>query len=277
MSKKVWKAGTMLYPAPPVMVTCGTSEKPNVFTVAWTGIVNSEPPMTYVSVRPERYSYGLIKETGEFVINLTTANLVKTADFCGVKSGREVDKFAETGLTAEAASAVSAPLLSESPLCLECRVKEVKPLGSHDMFLAEIVAVDVDEELLDESGRLRLEKAHLAAFCHGRYYTVGAELGTFGFSVVKKKTRKRRIAEIKEKRKEERIKKERAAEKHPSEDEKRDKAARFGQKVGRYFEQKREKPRRFKKTNEKNPKTLRFSDSGRSVSASRKKRTEKRK
>lgn len=205
MAKKVWKAGTMLYPAPPVMVTCGTAEKANVFTAAWTGIVNSEPPMTYVSVRPSRYSHELISETGEFVINLTTADLIKTADFCGVKSGRDMDKFAETGLKTVPASDVSCPLLEASPVCLECRVTEVKSLGSHDMFLARITAVDIDESLLDETGTLQLEKAHLAAFCHGKYHAVGAELGTFGFSVMKKKTRKRRIAEIKEERREKRL------------------------------------------------------------------------
>lgn len=285
MSKKVWKAGTMLYPAPPVMVTCGTAEKPNVFTVAWTGIVNSEPPMTYVSVRPERYSYGLIKETGEFVINLTTADMLNAADFCGVKSGKDIDKFAETGLTAVSASAVSAPLLSESPLSLECRVKEVKSLGSHDMFLAEIVAVDVDESLLDESGRLQLEKARLAAFCHGRYYAVGAELGTFGFSVVKKKTRKRRIAEIKEKRKEDRIKKERETEKRSVDDkDKERRPRRFGRKGSESlrFGQKNDEPRRFERKDEKTPRfgkkggnRARPSDRGRSVSAPRKKRFEK--
>lgn len=191
----------MLYPLPPAMVTCGTAEKPNILTVAWTGIINSEPAMTYISVRPSRYSHALIRESGEFVINLTTAALVQAADYCGVKSGRDTDKFADTGLTPVPSSALGCPMIAESPLSLECRVVEIKPLGSHDMFLAEIVAVDVDDSLLDDSGRLRLEKSAPAAFCHGKYYALGAELGKFGFSVEKKKTRKQRIARVKASRK----------------------------------------------------------------------------
>lgn len=200
MAKTSWKAGTMLYPLPPVMVTCGTMEKPNVLTVAWTGIVNSEPAMTYISVRPSRYSHELISENKEFVINLTTAKTLKAADFCGVKSGRDVDKFAEAGLTPVAATAVKAPLIAESPLSLECRVTEVKRLGSHDMFLAEIVAVDVDDAYLDADGKFRLEDSGLIAFCHGGYYALGGKVGSFGFSVEKKKSRKQRITEIKHER-----------------------------------------------------------------------------
>lgn len=200
MAKTSWKAGTMLYPLPPVMVTCGTMEKPNVLTVAWTGIVNSEPAMTYISVRPSRYSHELISENKEFVINLTTAKTLKAADFCGVKSGRDVDKFAEAGLTPVAATAVKAPLIAESPLSLECRVTEVKRLGSHDMFLAEIVAVDVDDGYLDADGKFRLEDSGLIAFCHGGYYALGGKVGSFGFSVEKKKSRKQRITEIKHER-----------------------------------------------------------------------------
>lgn len=182
------------------MVTCGTMEKPNVLTVAWTGIVNSEPAMTYISVRPSRYSHELISENKEFVINLTTAKTLKAADFCGVKSGRDVDKFAEAGLTPVAATAVKAPLIAESPLSLECRVTEVKRLGSHDMFLAEIVAVDVDDGYLDADGKFRLEDSGLIAFCHGGYYALGGKVGSFGFSVEKKKSRKQRITEIKHER-----------------------------------------------------------------------------
>lgn len=182
------------------MVTCGTMEKPNVLTVAWTGIVNSEPAMTYISVRPSRYSHELISENREFVINLTTAKTLKAADFCGVKSGRDVDKFAEAGLTPVAATAVKAPLIAESPLSLECRVTEVKRLGSHDMFLAEIVAVDVDDGYLDADGKFRLEDSGLIAFCHGGYYALGGKVGSFGFSVEKKKSRKQRITEIKHER-----------------------------------------------------------------------------
>ena len=186
MSKVTWKAGTMLYPLPPVMVSCGTMEKSNIITVAWTGPVNSEPPMTYVSVRPERYSYGLIKETGEFVINLTTDRLVWNADFCGVKSGRDVDKFALPGLTAIAASEVSAPMIEESPVNIECRVERSMLLGSHEMFLAKIIAVNVSEKLLDAKGVLHLEKAGLAATAHGKYFTLGRQVGSFGYSVKKR-------------------------------------------------------------------------------------------
>ena len=186
MSKVTWKAGTMLYPLPPVMVSCGTMEKSNIITVAWTGTVNSEPPMTYVSVRPERYSYGLIKETGEFVINLTTDRLVWNADFCGVKSGRDVDKFALPGLTAIAASEVSAPMIEESPVNIECRVERSMLLGSHEMFLAKIIAVNVSEKLLDAKGVLHLEKAGLAATAHGKYFTFGRQVGSFGYSVKKR-------------------------------------------------------------------------------------------
>ncbi|MBQ8346672.1 MAG: flavin reductase family protein [Alphaproteobacteria bacterium] len=200
MTKTSWKAGTMLYPLPPVMVSCGTTEKPNVFTVAWTGIINSEPAMTYISVRPSRYSYDLIKQSGEFVINLTTAKMLKAADFCGVKSGRNTDKFAQTGLTAIPCKKVKSPMIAESPVSLECRVTEIKPLGSHDMFLAEITAVNVDDEFLNADGLFQLEKSGLIAFCHGGYYALGGKIGTFGFSVAKKKSRKQRISEIKHER-----------------------------------------------------------------------------
>ena len=194
MTKTVWKSGTMLYPLPPVMVTCGTMETPNVFTVAWTGIINSDPPMTYISVRPSRFSHELIKNGKEFVINLTTAKMLKAADFCGVKSGRDLNKIKETGLTLLPCQKVKVPMIEQSPLSLECRVTEIKPLGSHDMFLAEIVAVHVEEELIDSKGRFELERSGLVAFCHGAYYALGGRLGSFGFSVEKKKTRKQRIA-----------------------------------------------------------------------------------
>ncbi len=190
MGKIIWKPGALEAPIPPALVTCGTLEKPNVLTVAWTGIVCTHPAMTYVSIRPQRYSYGLIKETGEFVINLTTAPLVWAADLCGVRSGREVDKFRLASLTPLPAHAVSAPVLAESPLGLECRVKEVRPLGSHDMFLAEIVAVDIDEACVDSSGKLRLDRCALVGFAHGDYYELGRKLGSFGFSVRKDRTRR---------------------------------------------------------------------------------------
>ena len=200
MTKTVWPAGTMLYPLPPVIVTCGTLEAPNALTVAWTGIVNSDPAMTYISVRPSRFSHEIIKNSKEFAINLTTAKMLKAADFCGVKSGRDCDKIKETGLTLLPCKKIKAPMIEQSPLSLECRVTEIKPLGSHDMFLAEIVAVRAEEGLLDENGKFALEKSDLVAFCHGAYYALGGKLGTFGFSVAKKKKRKQRIAEIKHQR-----------------------------------------------------------------------------
>lgn len=187
MSKIAWKGGALIAPVPPCMVTCGKGEDANIITVAWTGIINTVPPKTYISVRPSRHSYALIRESGEFVINLTPSRLVRAADFCGIHTGRKVKKFEKCGLHSEEASEVSCPLLAESPLSLECRVTEVIPLGSHDMFLADIVAVDVDESLLDETGKLHLERAGLAAFAHGEYFEMGKKIGSFGFSVRKKK------------------------------------------------------------------------------------------
>lgn len=190
MSKLQWKPGTLLPPAPPALVTCGDMEKHNVLTAAWTGIVNSEPPMTYVSIRPERYSHGIIAEKREFVINLPTQSIVRATDLCGVKSGRDVDKFALTGLTAQPSNVVAAPGIEQCPISLECRVREILHLGSHDMFLADIVAVDVDRQFVDEKGALHLEKAGLVAYAHGAYYALGKQLGTFGFSVRKKPVRR---------------------------------------------------------------------------------------
>ena len=187
MEKQIWKPGTLLSPVPPAIVTCGSMERPNLLTVAWTGIVNSNPPMTYVSIRPERYSYGLIKESGEFAINLTTGALVRAADFCGVRSGKDLDKFEAVHLHPQKAEKISAPLLAESPLSLECRVVKALPLGSHEMFLAEIVAVQVDASLVDENGRLNLGKGNLAAYAHGEYFALGKRIGTFGFSVKKRR------------------------------------------------------------------------------------------
>lgn len=186
MSKIKWNAGTLLGPVPPALITCGTLEKPNIMTAAWTGIINSKPPKTYVSIRPERYSHDLIKESGEFVINLTPSNLVRAADFCGVRSGRDVDKFKACNLTAEKSNEVSAPSLSEAPVSIECRVYDVVSLGSHDMFLADIVAVSVDDKYIDEAGKLHLEKAALASYTHGDYFAQGKKIGSFGFSVKKK-------------------------------------------------------------------------------------------
>ena len=187
MSKIVWKGGALSAPLPPVMVSCSDGEKDNIITIAWTGIVNTIPPKTYISVRPSRHSYNMIKESGEFVINLTPASLIKTADYCGIYTGAKVDKFAKCGLTKGKASQVSAPLIEECPLSLECRVTDIIPLGSHHMFLADILAVDVDDSLLDKDGKLHLERAGLAAFAHGEYFELGKKIGSFGFSVKKKK------------------------------------------------------------------------------------------
>ncbi len=188
MAKVQWKGGALLAPVPPALISCGSMENPNVLTVAWTGILNTQPPKTYISVRPERFSYDLIKNSGEFVINLPTKELVRAVDFCGVKSGKDTDKFKETGLTATPASSVSAPQIEQSPLSLECKVFDCIELGTHHMFLADIVGVNVDESLLDKNGRLALEKANLIAYAHGDYFALGQRLGDFGFSVRKKKT-----------------------------------------------------------------------------------------
>ena len=187
MSKIVWKGGALAAPLPPCMVTCSDGERDNIITIAWTGIVNTIPPKTYISVRPSRHSYEMIKKSGEFVINLTPVSLIKTADYCGIHTGAKVDKFERCGLHKTAASAVSVPLIEECPLALECKVTDVIPLGSHDMFLADVVAVDVDESLIDKAGKLHLERAGLAAFAHGEYFALGGKIGDFGFSVRKKK------------------------------------------------------------------------------------------
>lgn len=193
MAKVAWKGGALVAPLPPVLVSCGSLEKPNMLTVAWTGILNTIPPKTYVSIRPSRFSYDLIKKSGEFVINLTTADMIKAVDFCGVRSGRDVDKFAATGLTAESAKKVSCPMVAESPVSIECKVSSVTNLGSHDMFIADIIGIDVDEQYIDKEGKLHLDRCGLAAFAHGEYFELGRKIGTFGFSV-RKKTKKHRKA-----------------------------------------------------------------------------------
>lgn len=190
MGKIKWKGGALLAPVPPALVTCGTMEKANVLTVAWTGILNTKPPKTYISIRPERWSYPMIKESGEFVINLTTTELVKAADFCGVRSGKDIDKFAVMGLKTLKATEVNCPMLEQSPVSIECKVTNCVSLGSHDMFMADIVAVNIDEALLDENGKLHLDKAQLAAYSHGEYFALGKKLGYFGFSVKKKRKKK---------------------------------------------------------------------------------------
>ena len=188
--KEHWKGSVLTAPLPPALVSCGTPEEPNVLTVAWTGVLCTRPPVTYISVRPERYSHDIIKRTGEFVINLPVKELVRAVDLCGVKSGRDTDKFALTGLTAVASAEVGAPSVAECPVSLECRVREVIPLGSHDMFTADIVSVGAAKELIDGKGRLALEKAGLLAYSHGAYFSLGEQLGTFGYSV--RKSSKRR-------------------------------------------------------------------------------------
>ncbi len=190
MSKVVWKGGTLLSPVPPVMVSCGDMEKSNIITIAWTGILNSNPPKTYISVRPQRHSFEIIKNTKEFVINLTPASLVKEADYCGIYTGAKVDKFKKCNFTKAEASTVGCPLIEECPMNLECKVTDIVELGSHYMFIADITAINVDESLLGEDGKLHLEKAKLAAFAHGEYFELGKKIGSFGFSVKKKKSKK---------------------------------------------------------------------------------------
>lgn len=193
MSRTDWRPGNMLYPLPAVMVSVADKEgKPNIFTVAWAGTVCSNPPMVSISVRKERYSYHCIEETGEFVINLTTKKLAKATDYCGVKSGRDVDKFAQTKLTAVPASKVCAPLIKESPVCLECRVKQAIPLGSHTMFVAEVVSVSVEEAYLDSDNRFHLEWAEPIVYSHGTYFGLGEALGKFGYSIAKKKNSRKK-------------------------------------------------------------------------------------
>lgn len=187
MPKQQWRGGALLAPVPPVLVTTGTFEAPNVCTVAWCGMLSTKPPKTYVSLRPSRYSHELALQNKEFVINLPVAALVRSIDRCGVKSGREENKFETCRLTAEHASVVAAPLIAECPVSVECRVEQVIPLGSHDMLLAEIVAVDVDPAFIDEKGRLNLARAGLAAYAHGEYFALGKKIGSFGFSVRKRR------------------------------------------------------------------------------------------
>ena len=194
IKKTEWKPGNMLYPLPAVMVSCGNNpEEYNIITVSWTGTINTNPPMCYISVRPERHSYNIIKKNKEFVINLTTEQLARITDFNGVKSGKNIDKFKETGLTPVKTKKINTISIEESPVNIECRVTQIIPLGSHDMFLAEVVSVSVNENLLDEkTGAFRLDKAKLISYSHGFYYKLGENLGKFGFSVTKKKKKKRK-------------------------------------------------------------------------------------
>ncbi len=191
MGRESWRAGNMLYPLPAVMVSCKRpGEKPNIITVAWTGTVCSSPAMVSISVRPERYSYDIIKETGEFVINLTTEKLARVTDYCGVRSGRDVDKFAEMNLTAGRSVHVEAPYIEECPVNIECRVQQILELGSHHMFIAEVLGVDIDDRYLDEKGKFRLNEANPIVYSHGEYFGIGRKLGSFGYSVRRKQKKK---------------------------------------------------------------------------------------
>lgn len=187
MSKQEWKPGTFIYPIPAVMVSCGTMEESNIITVAWTGIINSNTPMCYISVRKERYSHEIISKTREFVINLTTKDLTYATDWCGVKTGAKVDKFKEMKLTKEKANHLNCPMIQESPVSVECKVREIRELGSHDMFIADILAIHADEKYIDEKGAFDISKCDLIAYCNGGYYTLDQKIGKFGYSVEKKK------------------------------------------------------------------------------------------
>lgn len=192
MSKISFKPGTMIYPLPAIMVSCGeTPEEYNILTIAWVGTICSEPPMCYISVRKSRHSYSIIERTKSFVLNLTTEELARATDWCGVKSGKDFNKFKEMGLTPISAQKVKAPMIDESPLCIECEVVEIKELGSHDMFIAKVVNINADEKYINpETNTFELEEANLLAYSHGKYYTLGEKLGFFGYSVAKKKKKK---------------------------------------------------------------------------------------
>ena len=193
MKKVHWPGATLMTPVPPVLVSCGTKEKPNCITIGWTGIINSQPPKTYISIRPERYSYDIIKEKKEFIINMPTAKLVKEIDWCGVRSGAKEDKFKAMNFTPYEVEGFECPAIEELPIALTCKVFDIVPLGCHDMFMADITGVIVNEDLLDEKGRLEIEKAGLMAYAHGQYFELGKKIGSFGFSVKKpeKKAKKR--------------------------------------------------------------------------------------
>ena len=187
MSKVMWKPGTFVYPIPAVMVTSGDMEKSNIITVAWTGILNTNPALVYISVRPERYSYNLIKENKEFVINLTNEKLAFATDWCGVKSGAQFDKFKEMNLTKEKANFVKCPLIKESPVAVECKVIEERDLGSHTMFVGEVLSIDAEDKYIDENGAFDISKCDLIAYANGGYYTLDKKIGKFGYSVQKNK------------------------------------------------------------------------------------------
>ena len=194
-NRKSFSPGALTAPLPPAIVTVGDGKEDNMLTVAWTGILATVPPKTYISVRPSRHSYGLLKKSGEFVINLPSADMAKTVDFVGIYTGAKMDKFERTGLTRLKSEKVSAPTVAECPVALECRVSEVLPMGSHDVFIADILSVSCREELLDAEGKLHFERANLLAYMHGEYYSLGECLGSFGFSTKKEKKKPGRAAE----------------------------------------------------------------------------------
>ncbi len=185
MSRQIWKPGTLVYPVPAVLITCRNMNEDNIFTVAWTGTICSDPAMTYISVRKERHSYNMIRQSKEFCINLTTKDLAFATDYCGVKSGRNENKFNSLNLEKEECTKINAPMLKNSPVTIECKVKEIKELGSHDMFLAEVVSINIDDKYMDETGKFDMEKCNLIAYSHGQYYTLGENIGKFGYSVKK--------------------------------------------------------------------------------------------
>ena len=193
MGREVWKPGNMLYPVPAVMVSCGREgEKPNIITLAWVGNVCSDPVMLTISVRKNRYSYDIIKETGEFVVNLTNRELARACDWCGVRSGRDYDKFKELKLSGYKSEFMAVPAIEESPVNIYCKVKKIEKLGSHDMFIAEVTGVTVDDKYMDEKGRFDLKAANLMAYSHGEYFALGKKLGRFGYSVKKNVNKKKK-------------------------------------------------------------------------------------
>ena len=191
MAKVLLDPGALLAPVPPVIVSCGDEAEHNLITIGWTGILNTRPPITYISVRPERHSYHIIRRTGEFVINLTDSSMARATDRCGMYTGRKRNKAVMAGLTLERSSVVSCPSIAQSPLSLECKVNRIIPLGSHHVFVADIIRAAVREDLMDHDGRMALDRAELLAYAHGGYYALGKKLGKFGFSAVKKKRRKK--------------------------------------------------------------------------------------
>lgn len=193
MEKQHWSPGALLAPVPPALVSCGSIDNPNALTVGWTGILNTHPAKTYVSIRPQRYSYNIIKESGEFVINLPCESIVKAVDYCGCRSGAKENKLEKCGLTVSPCEKVSAVQIDQCPISIECKVRQIVPLGTHHMFIADIVGVNVAKELIDKNGRLDIAKAHLCAYAHGEYFALGKRLGDFGFSVRKKSTQKAEI------------------------------------------------------------------------------------